>query len=218
MYSVAVEIRTEENGGYGYPNGHGEKVFRPWHDWPPSSISHHGGTCCELAREWLGHTDFSAMNGGKMLAGPRWLRQRFGWGPGTYPVHWCEVLAKKDLDCGVHAALAHEVFLRRGVESYRAQFVQEFSTVASGAWQRAWEKEGASCRWIADELIYHEGCAVVCDENTIKLWDPSAGWWIDPRTTRGYGSLRAVRVAAAGSADLRWGDHAITPGRWQELG
>ena len=200
------------------PVSYGERaIYEPWKHWSPSPITHHARECCEIAREWIIDTDFSALNGANILSGPRWLRQRFEWGPGTYPIHWCELIKKSKLDCGVLAALAQEVFISRGVRCYRAQLVQEFSESASSQWRTAWEDEDAITDWICDPVIYHEGCAVVVRESEIKLWDSSAGWWIDPKTTNGYGSIRALRVAAPENMSLRWDVHEIPSGVWTEL-
>lgn len=217
MYLDAVSTGAAPAPGYVNEQVSSCEIFEPWREWEPSQISHHGTMCCEIAREWLGATDYSVLNGGKFQSGPRWLRQRFDWGPSKYPVSWCEVLKKKKLDCGVHAALAHEVFTQRGVRSYRAQLVQEFTSTASDQWRLSWEKDEAVTAWIRDELIYHEGCAVECGEGRIKLWDSSAGWWMDPKTTSGYGSLRAVRIAAAREGSFIWGDHEIIANTWSVL-
>jgi hypothetical protein len=194
------------------------RVFDKWAEWPASAIDHHGERCCETAREWLSAIDYSFLNGGRITAGPRWLRQRFGWGPGSYPIHWCEVLEKKTLDCGVHAALADEVFTQRGLRSFRAQLVQEFSEDASHHWRLGWENDGAVTAWINGETIYHEGAAVLTSPGEVKLWDSSAGWWVDPKTTSGYGSLRALRIATHVDMDLKFGQHLIRTNIWNDLG
>ena len=215
MFSVAARdiIETDIIGVF---TADGE-VYGPWKDWEPSQISHHGRSCCELIREWVGNTDYSALNGGRPLSGPRWIRERFEWGPGKYPVYWCEVLKKPRLDCGVHAALAHEVFLRRGVRAYRAQFAQEFSGEATAHWRSGCENDGSVTGWIGDYVIYHEGCAVIANEGHIKLWDSSAGWWLDPRTCCGYGSVRAVRIASTRHERFRWERHTLNSNTWTEL-
>ena len=192
-------------------------VYHTWRDWEPSQISHHGSACCEFAREWVVHTDFSALNGADPLAGPRWLRHRFEWGPGNYPLYWCELPKKRKVDCGVLAALAQEVFISRGVKCFRTQLVQEFTPSASAQWHAAWTDENAITEWIGDKLIYHEGCAVVTCDNKLKLWDSSAGWWMDPKTTSGYGSLAAIRIAAPYDQELHWGAHEIPAGIWTTL-
>ena len=216
MFVDAVNSIAE--GAVVSANGNCASVFNTWKYWQPSSISHHGRTCCEIAREWVSATDFALLNGGSKFTGPRWLRQRFEWGPGIYPIYWCEVLKKKKLDCGVHAALAHEVFTRRGIKCYRVQLVQQFSPDAAAQWHSAWEGGEAITDWIRDDHIYHEGCAVALSDNRLKLWDSSSGCWIDPKTTNGYGSVRAVRIAAKETSNgLRWGSHSITTNTWIEL-
>ena len=191
-----------------------DELYEPWLEWEPSPISHHGRSCCELVREWVGNTDYSVLNGGNAYSGPRWIRQRFGWGPGKYPVFWCEVLKKPTLDCGVHAALAHEAFLRRGVPAVRAQFIQEFSPDATAQWRSGCEIDGSITGWIGHDLIYHEGCAMVAEDNQVKLWDSSAGWWLDPETCRGYGAVRAVRISTSKALSFRWGRHTVTTNTW----
>jgi hypothetical protein len=193
-------------------------VFENWKDWPPSNISHHGRLCCDIAREWITATDYSSLNGGNILSGPRWLRHRFEWGPSTYPVHWCEAVRRKTLDCGALAALAHETFTIRGVKSYRVQLVQRFSRSTTDHWSNSWHLGDASKLWINNDVIYHEGCAVAIGANEIKVWDASAGWWIDPKPGDGYGTLLAIRVCASPRLlDLAWGTHSITPSTWQTV-
>lgn len=191
-----------------------------WQHFPNSHISHHGSACCDIAREWLVAFDFAQLNGGDMLSGPRWIREHSTWGPSAWPIHWCEAVDAKVVDCGVHAALAHEVFLARGVPAFRAQFVQRYSADAAASWRKNWGNSGVSDHWIDGEAIYHEGNAVVVGDDAVKLWDGSAGWWINPRGAGGYGSLAAVRIEADGSAfpdGLRWGERCIVLNEWVDV-
>ena len=160
----------------------------------------------------------STLNGGSLMSGPRWVRNRFAWGPGTYPVHWCDVIKKQVLDCGVHAALAFEVFTNRGLKCFRAQFVQEFSSTAGSQWRSNWEKDSAITAWIDEERIYHEGCALPIADGQIKIWDPSAGWWVDSKTNKGYGSVLALRIDSKEPDDrFNWGTHLIPANVWTSL-
>ena len=189
-----------------------------WEHFPYSCLSHHGADCCEVAREWMLAMDFAQLNGGDPLAGPRWLRQKYEWGPSPWPIHWCEAVTRKAIDCGAHAALAHEAFAARGVASHRAQLVQRYSADAADQWRRKWGAEKVSDHWITDDLIYHEGNAVLVGDDEVKLWDASAGAWLDPRQVVGYGSLAAVRIFAEGEGPLRWAHHLIERNRWVEMG
>ncbi len=193
-----------------------------WQDFPFSCLSHHGDACCEVAREWIVANDFAQLNGGDPLTGPRWLRQRYEWGPSAWPMHWCDVVERKVIDCGAHAALAHEAFLARGLTAFRAQFIQRYSADATSQWRKKWGDEQVSDHWLTDDLIYHEGNALFVGDDEVKLWDASAGWWINHRQqTSGYGSLVAVRIFAegqyGGGDGFRWGVHRIKPNEWHQI-
>ncbi len=196
-----------------------DDLYEKWQHWAASKISHHGGACCEIAREWLFAMDFSHLNGGSILSGPRWIRQRYNWGPTTWAIYWCEAVQQNALDCGAQAALANEVFGVRGVESYPVQLVQQYTKEATNQWSLRWDGEDTAVQWIKDDLIYHEGCAIVADNNEIKIWDASAAWWINPKQFGGYGSLLAVRLFAAPDDPdgFQWGDNFIAANEWQKI-
>jgi hypothetical protein len=194
----------------------------PWRDFPFSRLSHHGEACCEVAREWIVAMDFAQLNGGDLLSGPRWLRQKYEWGPSPWPMHWCELVERKVIDCGAHAALAQEAFAARGVTAFRAQFVQRYGGDSADQWRCRWKAKDASDHWIGEDVIYHEGNALLLGEDEVKLWDASAGWWLNPRQSGGYGSVAAVRIFAVGQYGggdgLRWGERRLKPGIWNRLG
>ena len=191
-----------------------------WRDFPASALSHHGRACCRVAREWVLGMDYSQLNAGNPLTGPRWLRHKYTWGPSAWPIHWCEAVRRKTLDCGALAALAHEVFSARGVRSFPAQLIQQFSEDATRQWYERWGGDRSSVHWIKEDLIYHEGCAVVVRGDEVKLWDASAGWWIDPNQAGGYGALLAVRITNAQTAtptSFTWGTRRIAANTWQKI-
>jgi hypothetical protein len=208
MYDAVVKAKTTKL----------DLSIEKWRDFPYSALSHHGKTCCEVSREWLLAMDYSQLCSANALTAPRWIRQRWTWGPCTWSLHWCEAVRRKTLDCGALAAIAHQIFLNRGVESYPVQLIQEFNPDAVNQWQTKWESDECSPHWLSDDLIYHEGCAVVTAENEIKLWDASAGWWINPNQPKGYGSLVAVKIHTDNaSASFKWGAHRINSNIWQKL-
>jgi hypothetical protein len=192
-----------------------------WQNCAASVISHHGQACCRVAREWILSMDFSQLNAGNPLTGPRWLRQKYNWGPSRWPIHWCEAAGKKTLDCGALAALAHEIFSARGVTSFPVQLIQQYSEVAARHWHKEWNGDEIPVHWIMDDLIYHEGCAVALRHNEIRIWDPTASWWVNPKQFGGYGGVLALRLfspqAAAPQTALNWGAHRIIPNRWQKI-
>jgi hypothetical protein len=218
MYSAAVKEREEALADF---SPEAPLASSRWEHFPFSCLSHHGDACCDVAREWIIANDFAQLNGGDLLTGPRWLRARYEWGPSAWPMHWCDVVERKVIDCGAHAALAHEAFAARGVTGFRAQFIQKYSADAIAQWRKKWGDEKVSDHWLGDDLIYHEGNALLIGEDEVKLWDASAGWWLNPRQTGGYGSLAAVRIFAegqwGGGDGFRWGEHRIKAGVWHHL-
>ncbi|MDQ6809168.1 MAG: hypothetical protein M3Z64_07065 [Verrucomicrobiota bacterium] len=192
-----------------------------WENFPASYISHHGAACCEIAREWIIGMDFSQLNAGHPLTGPRWLRKNFKWGPSKWPMHWCEAVREETLDCGALGALSHALYVARGVRSFPAQFILEFNDVSTRHWTETWGAAGSGAPWISEGLIYHEGCAVVLNENEIKLWDATATWWINEKQFGGYAGLLAVRVSDSEAAHappaFAWGQHRIPPNKWHKI-
>lgn len=224
MYLDAVNeplIRANINSSLALEIIEKKEVFEKWKDWQPSQISHHGKLCCEIAREWLTATDHSELNGGAVFTGPRWLRQKFNWGVSTFPIYWCEAVRKKTLDCGALAALAYEVFMARMVKTYRVQLVQKFSRVSTNQWSNSWNLSDKPLAWMKDDLIYHEGCAIETNEEKIKVWDASTGWWIDSKSLNGYGSVLAIRFSGVNlrpNKKIVWGEHIIESEKWTLLG
>ena len=188
-----------------------------WRYSSPSAIGHHGKSCCSTAREWMFATDHSLLNGQDNLMGPRWVLQRYDWGPSQWPMTWCFAVQQEVLDCGALAAISKEVFTARGVVSHSIQLIQEYTDNTTYHWAKAWTEHPASTHWIQGALIYHEACAVEIGSNEIRLWDPSAGCWINPKPSGGYGSIRAIRVRtnlAVFSRVLTWGTYRIPSDEW----
>ena len=194
-----------------------------WEDFPYSCLSHHGAACCEVAREWVLAMDFAQLNGADLTSGPRWLRAKYKWGPSTWPMHWCEVVRRKVIDCGAHAALSREAFAARGLVAFPAQLVQRYSSAATEQWRGSWTEEQASCHWLDGDHIYHEATGLLVGDNEVKIWDGSAGSWLDPRQPGGgYGSVVAVRIFAdpqfVTPEGFAWGQRRLPANTWIQLG
>jgi hypothetical protein len=196
-------------------------AMETWQHSPPSTISQHDAACCHIAREWFLAMDYSQLNAVNPLTGPRWLRQKYGWGPSSWPIFWCELAEQKKLDCGALAALAHEIFIARGVSSYPVQLIQQYNEDASRQWYKGWGGDETAVKWIKEDLIYHEGCAVAFGGDEIKIWDPTATWWVNEKQFGGYGVVLALRLfappPATAPAAFRWGKHRIVPNQWQKI-
>jgi hypothetical protein len=193
-----------------------------WQDFPYSCLSHHGGTCCDTAREWVLAMDFAQLSGADLTSGPRWLRARYKWGPSPWPMHWCDVVRREVIDCGAHAALSREAFAGRGLVAFPAQLVQRYTEDATEQWRGRWSEERVSCHWLNGEHIYHEVTALLIGDNEVKVWDGSAGSWIDARQpSDGYGSPVAIRIHADPQfvvpGGFAWGERRVVANVWNQL-
>lgn len=195
-------------------------AIEKWQHFPASTISHHNAECCQIAREWILSMDYSQLNAGHTLTGPRWLRLKYKWGPSRWPIHWCEAAGQKTLDCGALAALSQEIFAARGVRCYPAQFIQQYTEQSARHWHKKWAEDESSAHWIKEDLIYHEGCAVAVRDNEIKIWDPTASWWMNPKQFGGYGGVLVVRIfdpRSSSPTGFNWGTHRIVANQWQKI-
>lgn len=184
----------------------------------PSAMLHHGRSCCSIAREWLFSMDHSQLNGHHKLMGPRWLRKRYNWGPSKWPMTWCQAVEQKQLDCGALAALSREIFVARSVGCHAVQLIQQYTEETTGHWSTKWSHYGASTNWIQRTVIYHEACAVEIAINEIKIWDPSAASWVNPKQIGGYGSILALRLVTNSTQKAKpvtWRHHQIKSEEWQ---
>ena len=193
-----------------------------WEAFPYSCLSHHGQACCEIARDWVLAMDFAQLNGADLSSGPRWLRAKYKWGPSPWPMHWCEAIRRKVIDCGAHSALSREAFTARGLVAFPAQLVQRYSEDATDQWHSNWSEEQASCHWLDGEHIYHEVTALLVGDNQVKIWDGSAGSWLNPRQSGGgYGNVVAVRIFAdpqfVTPEGFGWGERRIHANLWNQL-
>jgi hypothetical protein len=190
-----------------------------WRHSSPSAIVHHGNACCATAREWVFSTDHSQLNGEHKFMGPRWLRKKYNWGPSQWPITWCHAVEQEGLDCGALAAISREIFTARSVVCHSVQLVQQYSEETTSHWSAKWTNHPASTHWIHGALIYHEACAVQIRANEIRIWDPSAACWANPKQFGGYGSILALRLTAdtAGVGRFFWAHHEIASREWQIL-
>ena len=196
-----------------------QAAIEAWTYQPASEICDHGQQCCAVAREWFFAMDRSHTPAREPLTGPRWIRQRVAWGPSHWPLFWCEAMAAKTLDCGALAALAKNAFRARGITSHTVQLIQQFTRADGGHWACSWGRADVPATWIRNDLVYHEVCAVVVSDHQIRIWDPTASWWINPRHVSGYSGALALRLIVHSNPDVSfsWGAHEIFPNEWQPL-
>lgn len=194
-------------------------ALKRWHARPVSRISHHGGKCCKQAKSWLLALDRSRRVNDSKLSGPGWILQRYPWGPGDWPLYWCQLVEAEYLDCGALADLARTVLAARGIECVSVQLVQLYSADDAQHWTRTWSDAARDVDWIVGPYSYHEACAVLDDEGSVRIWDPTDSVWLSRRVTPGYGAVDAIRIQRPGDVDapLTWDGLRIEPDVWQVL-
>lgn len=186
--------------------------WAPWAEWVPSTLSHHGAECCDTARAW-----FLAMNRSMWRGegGPGWIAKRFPWGPGRWPLYWCEAMESEELDCGAHAALTIEAFRDRGIEVVPVQLVQRQEVHHLPHFHGRWSADGASPAWAGEGAAYHEACATIRDGHA-EVWDATVGSWLSPDHVQGVRSIAAVRIGGPGETGevVTWRGLEVPLGRW----
>lgn len=196
------------------------RLLETWSTRQPSRISSHGDACCLLSKEWFLAMDDSYSVERMPSQMPSWIRERYKWGPNSWPIYWCQAVSSKQLDCGVLAALTHESLRARRIQALPAQLVKYYGETNCAQWKETWQATGVGCNWISPPFGYHEVCAVLkAGSTTMELWDPTGNYWIDPHQTLGYSTPVAVRIANSNNSGqlLSWGRHQIAPDSWHVL-
>ena len=187
-----------------------------WRQVSGSTLTHHG-PCCDRARAWLiamGRSyDFSSTDG-LALAGPRWITQRWAWGPTRWPIAWCEAVRAEVIDCGVFGAFALELFRAKGIDAYPGQLLRTCVEERISHWRRKWETMPTAFNWIGSRVVYHEVNVVRSAPGEAHVYDPTEGFWLEPAAQSGHHGHLAIRAEIPEA--LRWGAHVLVNGAWTE--
>jgi hypothetical protein len=176
------------------------------------------GACCDRARSWLvamarSH-DYAATDG-LSFAAPRWLAQRYAWGPTRWPIAWCQAVGAAAIDCGVFAAFALEIFRAKGIDAHPGQVLRSYAEASTTHWRHKWAALPGAFNWIGARVVFHEVAIVKVGRSDARIYDPTDGVWLDPKVTTGHGGHVAVRSEAP--AAVTWGGHTLAHGQWTQL-
>lgn len=185
-----------------------------------SHISSHATTCCEEAKLWFLTSD-QARKISQPL--PEWIRHRWKWGPNTWPIHWCELIARAEIDCGALASLTAHALDQRGQDFYRAQIIQRYDYLATKNWSSRWRVvPGSASDWIDGPFAYHEVIALVIGQcngrDIIRLWDSTDGCYL-PEFSENYGGVVGIKLYYDGSAlkEFLWNNKVYALNQWHTL-
>lgn len=185
-------------------------------DRPASLLVGHEANCCQLAQSWFRGMARSLAD---EAVGPRWITARWCWGPGRWPLAWCEAVQRIELDCGALAHFAEVAFQEAGQSVIRLQLVETHTTEQCAQWTARWQSVPEAPPWIWGNLVYHEAVGVLSG-GQLRLWDSTDGRWRDPADEAG--KLRAIRLVRTSEGpkppeSLNWAGRALPIGRWTPL-
>ena len=188
----------------------------------PSGISSHSGRCCQIAREWF-RAQSRAHNALQELPSP-WFRERWVWGPLERPIHWCEIVERKTIDCAALATMAAEGMDAIGQPVLLVQILEIFDDHTVQNWAYHWREHGGGY-WISSGLVYHEVIAVKAlgPDPGIRIWDSTEECYCEQRPLSGHGAVVAVRVLQHGESELatngvfNWRGIELRPNEWSIL-
>jgi len=194
---------------------------------PPSQLADHGCDCCRGARGWFQATAraMACLDS----ATPRWIRERWQWGPQEWPLWWCQAVERDQIDCGAFAALTREAFAATGQRTVSVQLIERFDARTVDNWMARWSGE-AHTSWLFGKFCYHEAVGLVTvlqinsHRQSLRIWDPVDTCWVEHRHVAGYGSVVACRVLPASpacrdeAAEYDWRGHMLQVGCWHVLG
>ncbi len=182
-----------------------------------SELSIHPDGCCKSARTWLVSRDRASQFDASALDGPDWLAQHYTWGPTTWPLHWCDAVTRREVDCGVLASFAREVFDRRQQRACKVQVVESYPKDWLAHWRHRWHANNCETNWIGQSVVYHEATAVFVSPHTIQIWDPSSNTWLHP-SKASYGAVLYVRLEGSDiERELTWDTTKLRPNYWNDL-
>lgn len=185
-------------------------------DRPASMLASHEARCCQVAQGWIRAMARSLTHD---AIGPSWVTARWCWGPGRWPLAWCEAVRRTELDCGALAHLAEVALQEAGQTVIRVQLVELHTAEQCEQWAVRWQSVPEAPQWIWGNLVYHEAVGVLAGAE-LRLWDPTDGRWRGPAGEAG--KLRAIRLVRTSEGpeppdSLNWTGRTLPIGRWTPL-
>ena len=184
----------------------------------PAAIIDHHRSCCSMVRDWLDAMHASIAP--RRMDPPVWLRERFPWGPLTWPVAWCDIPRLEMLDCGATTAITNALYRAQGVRATPVQLVYGYRPHVVDLWRARWSRDGCATDWLAREHVYHEASALLGADRRVVIWDSTVNRWLHLEELQSH-PLIAVRVWPDERADdhcFWWDEQPLYFGRWYRVG
>ena|SRR5215831_1710025 len=190
---------------------------KEWRQSSGSTLGSHG-PCCDRARSWLlgmARSHDYACTDALAFAAPRWMTEKWSWGPTRWPIAWCQAVKSEAIDCGVFAVFAREIFRAKGIEAYPGQVLRTYAEESTAHWRSKWHSLPGAFEWIGSRVVYHEVCVVRSGPREARIYDPTEGFWLEPSVHGKHGAHLAVRAEVP--VALKWGAYNLVHGQWAEM-
>ncbi len=195
-----------------------KKLQTVWWNSTPEVQTHAGQECCQKAMNWLVgmSKSFEFYHTDRLRnSGPNWLKNHYTWGPSPWPIHWCEAVKSKHIDCGLFRAFALKIFEAKGVQAFAAQVLRFQPECMTKHWQVRWANASQSFPWASESYVYHEVCAIKQEDDSVEIYDPTDAQWLSPSQIEGLNGHFAIRVETA--EVLNWGHYQIGAYQWNKF-
>jgi hypothetical protein len=192
-------------------------VVRSWIKQRPTEILFHRDACCANAKNWLlamGRSFAQRNLTGTEMINLSWLKGFYKWGAMTWPQYACNIVDRKEVDCGAFAAFARMILADHGIQHYSAQIIQLVGKDQVRHIEQMYRQVPGAFRWIFDDFVYHEVVAIVGPGDTVRIFDPTESQWILPGA-RVLGGLAAIRIESPEA--VQWDGVKLDPEIWNLL-
>lgn len=103
--------------------------------------------------------------------GGSWLADAYEWGAHPWPLSWCHLKDRKEIDCGAFASLYSYCLEISRVPHNRVQMTFAASPQERAEWGRKWRDASVTTAWIREGYVYHESIIADAGESGNLLID-----------------------------------------------
>jgi hypothetical protein len=115
----------------------------------------------------------------------------------------------------VFAVFARAIFAAKGLKVHGGQVIRQQDAATVAHWREKWAQNPEAFPWIGQEHVFHEIVAVQINEDEVKIYDPTDGYWLDSEICAGHNSHIAIRIDSPRT--FAWGKTRLGRGQWTKI-
>ena len=176
---------------------------------------------CTRTQAWLSGRTRAAMRSDTkdVSRAGSWIIGAFDWGAQSWPLYWCDLNQRRQIDCGAFASIFSQCLMIAEVPHNRVQVIFPASPQERVKWSQTWCDASASTAWILDGHAYHESIIVHADKRESVFIDTTDMVAIEARCDDPRYSPRFVRVVPDGwrpkTNEVAVAGRSLQIGTWQ---